>query len=108
MKISIFGTGYVGLVTGLGLSELGHDVLCVDLDEVKIFNLKNKKIPFYEPGVEKLVKKNLERSKISFTTDIKKGVEFGEVIFNCVGTPGKGDGSANLEYVLDVAKKVSQ
>ncbi len=108
MNISVFGTGYVGLVTGLGLAELGHKVVCVDLDEDKIRDLSNSKVSFYEPGVQKLLEKNIEKSKISFITDPQKGVEFGEVIFNCVGTPGREDGSANLDYVLDVARNVAE
>lgn len=108
MKISIFGTGYVGLVTGSCLANLGHDVLCVDVDEAKLLLLNEGKIPFYEPGLKELVLKNKEKGKFNFTSNAQEAVEFGEVIFNCVGTPGREDGSADLQYVLAVAKSVGK
>ena len=108
MKISIFGTGYVGLVTGACLANLGHKILCADIDENKIKTLDNGKIPFYEPGLKELVAKNKEKGRLKFTTDIENAVKFGEVIFNCVGTPGKEDGSADLTYVFNVAKNVAK
>lgn len=108
MKISVFGTGYVGLVTGACLANLGHDVLCSDIDEKKIAQLEQGKIPFYEPGLKELVFKNVEKGKLSFTTDGKEAVIFGEAIFNCVGTPSRDDGAADLQYVFTVAKTVGE
>lgn len=108
MKISIFGTGYVGLVTGACLANLGHKVLCADIDENKIKTLENGNIPFYEPGLKELVTKNKEKGRLKFTTDVILAVKFGEVIFNCVGTPSKEDGSADLSYVFSVAENVAK
>ena len=108
MNISVFGTGYVGLVTGACLSNLGHRVLCVDIDKEKVEKLENGIIPFYEPGLENLVQRNKGKDRLLFSTDVKKGVEFAEIIFNCVGTPGKKDGTANLSYVLGVAENVGK
>ncbi len=108
MNISIFGTGYVGLVTGACLANLGHQVLCIDIDESKIKQLNAGKIPFYEPGLNELVAKNREKGRLSFTTDVKEGVQFGEAIFNCVGTPSKEDGAADLSYVFSVAESVAK
>ena len=108
MKITIFGTGYVGLVTGVCLANLGHEVLCADINEKKIKKLDEGVIPFYEPRLKELVTKNIEKNKLSFTYNPQKAVEFGEAIFNCVGTPSNKDGSANLEYIFNVAKTVSK
>lgn len=108
MKISIFGTGYVGLVTGACLANLGHNVLCVDIDVGRISLLKEGKIPFYEPDLPELVFKNREKGRLNFTVDAQEGVNFAEVIFNCVGTPGMEDGSADLQYVFDVAEAVGR
>ncbi len=107
MKISIFGTGYVGLVTGASLANLGHDVLCVDIDQKKIELINSGEMPFYEPGLKEMVLKNKERARINFSTDIEEAVHFGQVIFNCVGTPMKDDGSAELKYVFEVTEKVA-
>jgi len=107
MKISIFGTGYVGLVTGASLANLGHDVLCVDIDQEKINLINSGEMPFYEPGLKELVLKNKERARLIFSTDIEEAVHFAEVIFNCVGTPMKDDGSAELKYVFNVTEKVA-
>lgn len=108
MNISIFGTGYVGLVTGACLADLGHDILCVDINEKKIDSITEGKIPFYEPGLSELVLKNREKGRLSFTTDIQKGVQFGEAVFNCVGTPSKEDGAADLKYVFSVAESIAK
>jgi len=108
MKISIFGTGYVGLVTGACLANLGHQILCIDVDEFKINQLKDGKVPFYEPGLSELVAKNREKGRLVFTIDVKEGVQFGEAIFNCVGTPSKEDGAADLSYVFSVAESVGK
>ena len=85
MKISIFGTGYVGLVTGASLASLGHEVLCVDVDAKKIELLCDGQLSFFEPGLKEIVQLNIEKKRLHFTTDIVYGVQFGDAIFNCVG-----------------------
>ncbi len=106
MKITIYGSGYVGLVTGACLAEVGNKVLCVDVDEEKIRKLKEGIIPIYEPGLEALIKHAMEFGNIDFTTDMKKAVDFSEVQFIAVGTPPDEDGSADLQYVLAVAETI--
>ncbi len=108
MKVTIFGTGYVGLVTGTCLAEVGNDVLCIDVDEKKIEMLNNGKIPIYEPGLEPLVIKNKEQGRLIFSTDIQKGVDHGLFQFIAVGTPPDEDGSADLQYVLSVANSIGE
>lgn len=108
MKVTIFGTGYVGLVTGTCLAEVGNDVLCVDVDKKKIDLLNNGGIPIYEPGLEELVAKNRKHGKLKFTTDVEKGVKHGLFQFIAVGTPPDEDGSADLQYVLQVAETIGK
>ncbi|WP_457592824.1 UDP-glucose dehydrogenase family protein [Hydrogenimonas sp.] len=108
MKLSIVGTGYVGLVTGTCFAEMGNKVVCVDIDEKKIENLKNGVIPIYEPGLEAMVKENFERGTLEFTTDIKEALKKTNIIFIAVGTPQGEDGSADLQYVLKVAEQIGQ
>jgi len=108
MKVTIFGTGYVGLVTGTCLAEVGNDVLCVDVDKAKIDMLNSGGIPIYEPGLEDLVVKNRKHGKLNFTTDIERGVKHGLFQFIAVGTPPDEDGSADLQYVLSVAESVGR
>jgi UDPglucose 6-dehydrogenase len=108
MKISIVGTGYVGLVTGTCFAEMGNSVICVDIDEDKITKLKQGIIPIYEPGLETMVKENYARGTLSFTTDIKEALEKSDVIFIAVGTPQGEDGSADLQYVLKVAEDIGK
>lgn len=108
MYISIIGTGYVGLVTGACFAEFGIFVNCVDKDKEKIEKLKKGIIPFYEPGLEDLVKRNTKEGRLKFTTKIDKAVEDSLVVFIAVGTPPRGDGSANLNYVEEVAKKIAK
>lgn len=108
MKISIFGAGYVGLTTGACLANLGHEVLCVDVDEDKIKILNDGDVHFYEPGLKDLVKKNMEKGRLKFSTNVEEAVVFADVIFNCVGTPSREDGSANLSYVFSVARSIGQ
>ena len=107
MKISIFGTGYVGLVTGACLAEVGHDVLCMDVDQAKIDKLRNGIIPIWEPGLEPIVANNVQAGRLNFTTDIAQAVQHGVVLFNAVGTPPDEDGSADLQYVLAVAEGIA-
>jgi len=108
MKICIIGTGYVGLVAGTCFAESGNDVICVDVDEAKIEGLKNGVIPIYEPGLKELVLRNCEEGRLSFTTDLASAVKASLVNFIAVGTPPGEDGSADLQYVLDVARTIGR
>lgn len=108
MKITIFGTGYVGLVTGACLADVGHDILCMDVDVNKITNLENGIIPIFEPGLESVVESNVKSGRLKFTTDVERAVDHGELQFIAVGTPPDEDGSADLQYVLAVAKSIGQ
>lgn len=108
MKVTVFGTGYVGLVTGVCLAELGNDVVCVDIDHVKIAMLQKGHVPIHEPGLNTLLANNLAIKKIQFTTDFKMGVEHGLVQFIAVGTPANDDGTADLTAVYTVAKQIGQ
>lgn len=108
MKIVVVGTGYVGLVSGTCFSQTGVDVVCVDVDERKINMLKNGQIPIYEPGLEDIFKWNVEKGRLSFTTDLKETLDGSEVIFIAVGTPPDEDGSADLKYVLGVAREIGR
>lgn len=108
MKITVIGTGYVGLVTGTCFAELGNEVFCLDIDQNKIDNLKNGKIPIYEPGLEELVLRNQKEGRLHFSTDIKAGIEVAEIIFSAVGTPPDKDHRADLSAVKAVAKNVGQ
>ncbi|MBD0786244.1 UDP-glucose/GDP-mannose dehydrogenase family protein [Vibrio sp. Y2-5] len=107
MKVTIFGTGYVGLVQAAVLSGVGHDVCCVDVDADKISKLQRGEITIYEPGLEQLINNNLATGHLCFTSAAKEGVEFADVIFIAVGTPQDEDGSADLRYVLNVAKTIA-
>ena len=108
MKITIFGTGYVGLVTGACLADVGHHVLCMDVDRAKIEKLENGQIPIYEPGLESIVKHTVDAGRLSFTTDTEKAVKHGTLQFIAVGTPPDEDGSADLQYVTAVARSIGQ
>ncbi|MBA2779229.1 UDP-glucose dehydrogenase family protein [Billgrantia kenyensis] len=108
MKITIFGSGYVGLVTGACLADVGHQVMCVDVDEDKVARLNAGEVPIYEPGLEDLISKNKAAGRIEFTTDAAKAIEFGLLQFIAVGTPSDEDGSADLKYVLKVAETIGQ
>jgi UDPglucose 6-dehydrogenase len=107
MRITVFGTGYVGLVQGSVLAEVGHDVLCVDVDAAKIAGLNAGQVPIYEPGLEELVRKNHAEGRLMFTTDAAEGVRHGRIQFIAVGTPPDEDGSADLRYVLGVAATIA-
>ena len=106
MRVTIFGTGYVGLVTGTCLAEVGHDVVCVDIDAAKIDGLNRGVIPIYEPGLEPMVVANHAAGRLRFTTDAASAVADGDIIFIAVGTPPDEDGSADLQYVLAVARTI--
>ena len=106
MRVTIFGTGYVGLVTGTCLAEVGHEVVCVDIDAAKIEGLRKGVIPIYEPGLEPMVKANHAEGRLDFTTDAAAAIAHGDVIFIAVGTPPDEDGSADLQYVLAVARTI--
>ncbi len=108
MRVTVFGTGYVGLVTGTCLADVGHDVLCVDIDQKKVDNLKNGIIPIFEPGLDSIVKQAVQNGLLNFTTDMDQAVNHGELQFIAVGTPSGEDGSADLQYVVAVAKTIGQ
>jgi UDPglucose 6-dehydrogenase len=108
MKITIIGTGYVGLVSGTCLADVGNEVICVDNDRIKIENLKQGILPIYEPGLEDLVRSNVGAGRLLFTSDLSRSVSDSEIIFIAVGTPPDEDGSADLTHVLGVAKEIGQ
>ncbi len=108
MKISVIGTGYVGLVTGSCLAESGNDVVCVDINEEKVRQLQSGKIPIYEPGLEKLFEKNTKAERLFFTTELEEGFKHGEIIFLALPTPEDEDGSADLSYVKSVAGNIGK
>ena len=107
MKVTIIGTGYVGLVTGAGFADVGVDVTCVDVNEEKIKLLLDGKVPFYEPGLEDLLKRNVEKKRIQFSTDLASSVKGVEAVFLAVGTPMSENGSADLSYILTAARQVA-
>lgn len=108
MKIAIVGTGYVGLVTGTCLAEVGIDVVCVDVDQKKIDNLKQGILPIYEPGLDKLVHRNYDKGRLQFSTNLGEAIKDAEAAFIAVGTPPGEDGSADLQYVLAVAREIGE
>ncbi len=108
MHITIFGSGYVGLVTGCCLADVGNHVLCVDVDENKVARLQQGDVPIHEPGLASLLKSNMAAGRLTFTTDVVKAVKFGEIQCIAVGTPPDEDGSADLQYVLQVAETIGQ
>lgn len=108
MKVTIFGTGYVGLVTGACLAEMGNHVLCVDIDAAKVERLKRGEIPIYEPGLESIVQRNHAGGRLDFTTEAAPAIAHGELIFIAVGTPPDEDGSADLQYVQKVARTIGR
>jgi UDPglucose 6-dehydrogenase len=108
MKVAIVGTGYVGLVTGTCFAEVGMDVTCIDIDQKKIDNLHKGILPIYEPGLEEMVTRNVEKKRLHFSTSLKDSIQGAEVVFIAVGTPPDEDGSADLKYVLAVAASVGE
>ena len=108
MKITVIGTGYVGLVTGTCLAEVGNDVLCLDLDENKIKTLKEGGIPIHEPGLLEMVQRNVAAGRLHFTTSVEESVAFGQIQFIAVGTPPDDDGSADMQYVIAAARNIGK
>ena len=108
MKVTIYGSGYVGLVTGALIADVGNDVLCVDVDETKVANLKKGIVPIFEPGLDDVIKRNVEAERLDFTTDMDRAVAHSEVQFIAVGTPPDEDGSADMQYVASVAKTIAE
>jgi UDPglucose 6-dehydrogenase len=108
MRLTIFGSGYVGLVTGACMAEMGNHVVCYDIDEEKIARLKKGEVPIYEPGLNAYIERNMESGRLVFTTDVKKAVDHGLFQFIAVGTPPDEDGSADLSHVLAVAKSIGE
>jgi len=108
LNITVIGTGYVGLVTGTCFSETGNHVMCVDINAEKVNSLKSGKITIYEPGLEVIFHRNIEKKRLEFTTDLEKAVEFGDIIFLALPTPEGEDGSADLSYIIDVANKLGK
>jgi len=108
VKVTVVGTGYVGLVIGACLAETGNDVICADVDSGKIEGLRHNRLPIHEPGLEPLVVRNQRDGRLAFTTDIGAAIERSDVIFIAVGTPADEVGSADLQHVLDVARTIGQ
>ena len=108
MKITVIGTGYVGLVTGACLSDVGIEVTCVDIDQKKIDGLKNGILPIYEPGLKEIVERNYAKGRLHFSTDLSKAIQGSAAAFIAVGTPPGEDGSADLKYVLAVADQIGK
>src|SRR3954469_8085569 len=108
MEITIIGTGYVGLVTGACLADLGNNVMCLDLDKSKVDLLNAGGVPIYEPGLKEIIERNVEAGRLSFTTDIQRSVAHGAVQFIAVGTPPDEDGSADLQYVVAAARNIGR
>jgi UDPglucose 6-dehydrogenase len=106
MKIAVVGTGYVGLVTGAGFSDFGHDVTCIDIDAARISKLRSGDVPFYEPGLHDLIRRNTTLERLHFTTSTVEGVANADIVFIAVGTPSSDDGSADLSYVLEAARQI--
>ena len=108
MRVTVFGTGYVGLVTGTCLAEVGHQVVCVDIDRAKVEGLRQGIIPIYEPGLEDMVLANHGSGRLDFSVNAAAAIDHGEIVFIAVGTPPDEDGSADLQYVLAVARSIGE
>src|SRR4249919_2633986 len=108
MRLSIIGTGYVGLVAGTCFAESGNEVVCVDIDRAKIDSLTRGELPIYEPGLDELVARNIKDRRLSFTTDLAEAVKASEVVFIAVGTPPGEDGDADLQHVLAASREIAQ
>src|SRR5437868_15483105 len=106
VKVSVFGSGYVGLVQAAALAEIGNEVVCVDIDAKRVATLGTGEVPMYEPDLEPMVRRNLNEGRLRFTTDAREGVEHGAIIFIAVGTPSGADGGADLRAVNEVARSI--
>ena len=106
MKITVIGTGYVGLVTGTCLAETGNEVVCVDIDTEKVAKMKEGIVPIYEPHLDVLFDRNIEAGRLTFTTSLDEGLEHGQIVFLALPTPEDEDGSADLSYVLNVSEEI--
>ena len=107
-KIGIIGLGYVGLVSGAGISDFGHKVICADIDEKKIKNIKNGNIPIFEPGLKELIDRNVKSKRLLFSSNISETIKKSDIVFIAVGTPEGDSGNADLTHVYDVALKIAQ
>jgi UDPglucose 6-dehydrogenase len=108
MRVAIIGSGYVGLVTGTCLSEIGHTVICVDNNEQKVAQLRRGKVPIYEPGLDEMIRRNMDAGRLAFSSNIKDAVKASDIIFIAVGTPPREDGSADLSFVENVARQIAE
>ena len=108
MKITVVGTGYVGLVTGTCLAETGNEVVCVDIDEAKVTKMQNGIVPIYEPHLDVLFERNIKADRLRFSSSLDEGLEHGEIIFLALPTPEDEDGSADLSYVLNVSEEIGK
>ena len=108
MRISVIGTGYVGLVTGTCLAETGNEVLCVDIDSNKVKEMQNGNVPIYEPHLDVLFKRNIQGKRLRFTTSLEEGLGHGDIVFLALPTPEDEDGSADLKYILGVADEIGK
>src|SRR5262245_12895237 len=108
MKLALMGSGYVGLVTGACFADLGNDVICVDVDAGKIDMLKSGKVPIYEPGLEELIRRNVDEGRLQFTTDAPGAAAWAEVVFICVGTPQRSNGKADLAHVFQAVETIGK
>ncbi|MFT4781256.1 MAG: UDPglucose 6-dehydrogenase, partial [Pseudohongiellaceae bacterium] len=108
MKISVIGTGYVGLVTGTCLAETGNEVLCIDIDQNKVAQMQSGVVPIYEPHLDVLFERNIKANRLKFSTSLSEGLEHGDIIFLALPTPEDEDGSADLSYILGVAKDIGK
>ena len=108
MKIAVIGTGYVGLVSGTCFAETGNYVICVDINEEKVKSMQNGNIPIYEPGLETLFHRNIEKNRLLFTTNLKEAVDKSDIIFLALPTPPGEDGSADLSYIIGVAEQLGK
>ena len=108
MKISVIGTGYVGLVTGTCLAETGNEVVCVDIDKEKVDTMRKGEVPIYEPHLDLLFQRNIKAGRLNFSTQLQEGLNHGEIIFLALPTPEDEDGSADLKYVIGVAEEIGK
>jgi UDPglucose 6-dehydrogenase len=107
LKVTIIGSGYVGLVTAVCFADIGHDVICIEKDETKLQKLKKGIVPIYEPGLDELLEKNIQANRIRFSHSIQEGVSFSNILYLCVGTPQGEDGKADLSQVEEASRQIA-